>query len=363
MIRVPRRERTRVGRSRPSTPMQTYRPQQVTRYQTTVERASEVPMTLQANPTPERPRSQFPKGKDSLSEIAKALTDPTYAAEKRAEAIAPLKVVESQGEVFDLDDMEKKIKLIEGIPGHADDTELALQLFKLKEQLAIRKAAGGEKLPTKFNTAPIRKMVRELSSKSDKTIDLEVQSNIDARKRQIDGVFQKMKEKQAENAMEADIAQSKADKQEEYRRELVSQIFFKDYDPRLYNHLDGPAAYAKADPSARNRAFAAYFLKPTQDAANKLSISKPVMDLYDHLESKGDIDELTRTDPRLIGKMVRLATTNASKVGKLTMQETGDMFKSLQKQINGANIPDHLLPLAYELFMNAQNKWARNFVK
>lgn len=357
MIRVPRRERTRVGRSRPSTPVQTYRPQQVTRYQTTVERASEVPMTLQANPTPERPRSQFPKGKDSLSEIAKALTDPTFVAEKRAEAIAPLKVVESQGEVFDLADMEKKIKLIEGIPGYADDTELAVQLFKLKEQLAIRKAAGGEKLTSKFNTAPNRAKLAELKTKSDKTQKLEAQSNLDANKNSVQTIMGNFIEDRDQNLREAREQASRYAEIDELNREILSSIRFQDYKEELHDHLKGRGVYRAADQKRDSVKIAQYLTKPIKGI-----VPKKVEKFHADIALDGDIGALAQAAPVITGKLTKLATVSDSKVQSFSKQQVGDLFTSLSKELNGSKIPPQLVPIAVNLFIRAQKKWAPAYI-
>jgi hypothetical protein len=314
-------------------------------------------MTLQANPTPERPRSQFPRGKDSLSEIAKALTDPSYASEKRAEAIAPLKVEESQGDVFDLADMEKKIKLIEGIPGHEDDTELAVQLFKLKEQLAIRKAAGGEKLPAKYASAPNKAKLAELKTKSDKTQKLEAESSLEANKKGVQRVMANYMEGREQKQREAREQSSRNAQIDEINREILSSIRFTDYKELLHDHLKGRGVYRAADKSRDSVKIAQYLAKPTPGI-----VPQKVERFHQDIASDGDIEALALAAPIVTSKLTKLATVSDSKVRSFTKQQVGDLFTAMAKDLNGAKIPPDLVPLAYNLFIRAQKKWAPAYI-
>ena len=343
--------------------MSQFRPSQVTRYQTAVERAAEVPMTLEANPTPDRPMGQFPRGRDSLQEIAKVLTDPTYAAEKRAEAIPKL---EPMGDVFDEADVKQKIKTIENLPGYSTDRDLKAQVDKIKNELAIRDAAAtGATLTGGRDTGANRAKLAELTTKTPKAIKLEADSDAAAQANKA-----KVAADQAAQAAAA-VQAAADDKAAQDAVDLTNMqvdatdVRFHSYDSTAHDAANGPAVFN--DPAISIAAYtpndiADWLATGTWGKSNDTQApSGLVAALQAELKKEGDLPSFAAAQPDLVGRLARLASIRLGDTSGFNSKQVGDMFKHFSERIaTEVTDPAHLV-IAAALFKQAQNKWGKRY--
>lgn len=352
MIRVPRRELQRAGPSRKSTPVLQFRPRQITRYQTAAERVSEIPMTLEANPTPDRPMGQFPRGRDSLQEIAKALTDPTYAAEKKAEAIPR---IDAGGDVFDEADMKSKIKTIENLPGYSTDEALKSQVTDLKKELAIRDVATSKKA---MGLKPGEILQAEsLSKKSEKAKKLEKESNEASMQKALDVANEQLAKATADAQAAADAKAAKDAIDLENARNEASEVDLPNYRADAHDAGEGLIVYnSDLIGKPHKSEDIAKFMRGDPYPRATYEMKKIKTDIGPY----GDLDEFATYHEDLVGQLTRVASVQSNRVKAYTTKQIGDMFKYFADRIK-TEVPDEHLPIAKALFDSATTRWKKQY--